>query len=104
MGARQRFECYAPLDPPPVTKSPNSLIGGYIMQGGEWFLSDMKTMADLNKPVSAVMHFRLGWSSEADPAQTKQVSPQTIVIERWYWSPNVDWTNPNLQRRRSADD
>lgn len=66
------------------------------MQGGEWFLQDMKTLHDINKAISAVMHFRLGWGSESTPTQTKQTSPETIPIERWYWSPNVDWTKPDL--------
>lgn len=80
----------------PAAKSPSSLIGGYIMQGGEWFLQDMKTLSDAGKPISAVMSFRLGWSSEATPTTIKQASPQTIVIERWYWSPNVDWSQLDL--------
>jgi len=66
------------------------------MQGGEWFIGDMKQLADAGKPIAGVVHFRLGWGSESTPAQTKQVSPQTIAIERWYWSPNIDWSNPNL--------
>ena len=90
-----------PVEPiPPVVTMDKpiwSLIGAYLMQGGEWLLAVMLQLVAIGKPLSAVVNFRLGWGSEADPGAIKNVSPDTIVIERWYWSPNVDWSQPDLK-------
>jgi hypothetical protein len=71
-------------------------MGFHYLPGGEWCLQIIKDMAAANKPVPFVTLLREGFGSELTASIVKAASPQTKVLERFYYEPaGVNWDIPD---------